>query len=318
MAKESSETSVTPVPRVLLAPVRLAYGIYAIAVFLVMALCALLATLLLPGVHRRRAAARAAARAFLWLAGMPLTVRSLERLPEGQCVVISNHASYIDGIVYTAALPPRFGFVIKREMNRIPLAGLLLRRLGSEFVERFNRNRGASDARRVLRNAVSGNSLVFFPEGTFTREPGLLKFHSGAFITAARAGCPVVPAIVRGTRVALSPKGGLPRPGRITVEILEPVTATAPDAEAAAMELHDRAREAILRELGEPDLQESEDAERLLTVSDRYAVGLRHPRQPLKSLAEKIHAREVITVQDVVSPKHDRPSTGGSDPRTQS
>jgi 1-acyl-sn-glycerol-3-phosphate acyltransferase len=255
MTPESSETQSTGARETLLAPLRLAYGVYAILVFLVMALCTLLATLLLPGVHRRRAAARAGARAFLWVAGMPLSVKSLERLPEGQCVVVSNHASYIDGVVFTAALPPRFGYVIKREMNNVPVAGLLLRRLGSEFVERFNRNRGASDARRVLRNAVSGNSIVFFPEGTFTRDPGLLKFHSGAFITAARAGCPVVPAIVRGTRVALSPKGGLPRPGRIVVEILPPVVASGKGpSDNTASELRDRAREAILRELGEPDL----------------------------------------------------------------
>jgi 1-acyl-sn-glycerol-3-phosphate acyltransferase len=169
-------------------------------------------------------------------------------------VLVSNHASYIDGVVFTAALPPRFGFVIKREMNSVPLAGLLLRRLGSEFVERFNRNRGAADARRVMRNAVSGNSLVFFPEGTFPRDPGLLKFHTGAFLTAARAGCPVVPATVKGTRVALSPKGALPRPGRIVVEILPAVNADGDSSEVAASELRDRARESILRELGEPDM----------------------------------------------------------------
>jgi 1-acyl-sn-glycerol-3-phosphate acyltransferase len=255
MTPLSHETQSTRARELLLAPLYWAYGIYAVFAFLVLALCTLLATLLLPGVHRRRAAARTGARAFLWVAGMPLTVKSLERLPVGQCVVVSNHASYIDGVVFTAALPPRFGYVIKREMNNMPLAGLLLRRLGSEFVERFNRQRGASDARRVLRNAAGGNSIVFFPEGTFTPDPGLLKFHSGAFITAARAGCPVVPAIVRGTRVTLSPKGGLPRPGRIVVEILPPVIASnGGSADLAASELRDRAREAILSELGEPDL----------------------------------------------------------------
>lgn len=242
--------------RLLMAPIRFAYGIYAVAVFLVLASCALLATLFLPRVQYCRAAARAAARAFLWMAGMPLTVRSIERLPAGQCVVVSNHVSYIDGVVFTAILPPRFGFVIKREMNSVPVIGFFLRRLGSEFVERFNRHRGASDARRVLRNAVNGKSLVFFPEGTFTRTPGLLKFHSGAFITAARVGCPVVPATVKGTRVTLSPKGGLPRPGRIVVEFLPLVTITPDQSESAAMELRDRAREAILRDLGEPDLVE--------------------------------------------------------------
>jgi 1-acyl-sn-glycerol-3-phosphate acyltransferase len=140
-------------------------------------------------------------------------------------------------------------------MAAVPLAGLLLRQLGSEFVERFNRNRGAADARRVLRTAASGNSLVFFPEGTFTRTPGLLKFHAGAFLTAARAGCPVVPAIVTGTRAALPPTGGLPRPGRIVVQILPAVRSSPETAETAAMQLRDQARAAILRELGEPDLQ---------------------------------------------------------------
>jgi 1-acyl-sn-glycerol-3-phosphate acyltransferase len=254
MTQPDEDATETSVRTLLPTPLRIAYGIYAIAIFLLLALCTLLATLFLPGVRRRRAAARAGARAFLWVAGMPLTVKSLDRLPEGQCVVVSNHASYIDGVVFTAALPPRFGFVIKREMNSVPIAGLLLRRLGSEFVERVNRNRGASDARRVLRNAVSGNSLVFFPEGTFPSEPGLLKFHTGAFLTAARAGCPVAPATVKGTRVALPPKGFLPQPGRIVVEILPPVTAAAQSPEMAASELRDRAREAILRELGEPDM----------------------------------------------------------------
>jgi 1-acyl-sn-glycerol-3-phosphate acyltransferase len=253
MLDENSRGPVNRVRNVLLRPLFFAYGIYAVTAFLLLALCTLLATLCLPGVQRRRWAARTGARAFLWVAGMRLTVRYLDRLPAGQCVVVSNHASYIDGVVFTAALPPRFGFVIKREMNAVPLAGLLLRRLGSEFVERFNRNRGAADARRVLRNAVSGNSLVFFPEGTFPPDPGLLKFHTGAFLTAARAGCPVVPATVKGTRVALSPRGALPRPGRIIVEILPPVAVATDNSEVAASELRDRARAAILKELGEPD-----------------------------------------------------------------
>src|SRR4029077_20313953 len=149
-----------------------AYGAYAIALFLTLGLCTLLALLLLPGIQRRRAFARGIARMFLNLAAMPVRVLNPERLPATQCVVVANHASYLDGVVFTAALPPRFGFVIKREMNDVPLAGLLLRRLGSEFVERFNRHRGAADARRVLRDAINGNSLAFFPEGTFTPTPG--------------------------------------------------------------------------------------------------------------------------------------------------
>jgi len=242
-----------------LAPLRFLYGIYAIALFLVLGLSTLLLVLVVPGTRRRRGIARAMSRTFFSLAGMPLTVKGAEQLPDGQCVVVSNHASYLDGVVFTAALPAQFAFVIKREMNGVPLAGLLLRRLGSHFVERVNRNRGAADARRVLRDAISGNSLAFFPEGTFTPTPGLLKFHTGAFTTAIRAGCPIVPATVRGTRVALSPTGGLPRPGRIEVRILAPIEPQAATAEDAAIDLRDRARAAILSELGEPDLTCSGD-----------------------------------------------------------
>jgi 1-acyl-sn-glycerol-3-phosphate acyltransferase len=237
-----------------LAPFRIVYGIYAAGMFLGLGLLTLFVMLLLPGVRRRRATARAGARIALALVGMRLVVKGLERVPEGQCVVVSNHASYLDGIVFTAALPPRFSFVIKREMAAVPIAGVLLRALGSEFVDRFNRHRSATDARRVLRNALNGNSQVFFPEGTFVPTPGLLKFHIGAFATAARAGCPLVPAVVRGTRKALPPTAPLPSPGRIEVEILPAVTADAPLPDAAAIELRDRARAAILRALGEPDL----------------------------------------------------------------
>jgi len=245
-----------------LAPARVAYALWTLLLFLAVGCSALLLLLVLPAVGRRRAAARAAARAFLRLAGMPPTLKFPERLPAGQCVVVCNHASYLDGIVLTAALPARFGFVIKREMAAVPLAGALLRRLGSEFVERFDRRRGASDARRVLRNAVQGHSLVFFPEGTFTRAPGLLRFHTGAFASAARAGCPLVPAVLRGTRRAL-PHGGLPLPGPIEMEILAPLTvAHGEAADHAVADLRDRARAAILAALGEPDLTCCDDTDR--------------------------------------------------------
>jgi 1-acyl-sn-glycerol-3-phosphate acyltransferase len=237
------------------------FGIYVTLLFLLLGLGTLLALLFVPGVRRRRSLARSISRTFLNLAAMPVTVVNPERIPATQCVVVSNHASYLDGVVFTAALPPRFGFVIKREMDRVPLAGLLLRRLGSEFVERFNRNRGAADARRVLRNATNGNSLVFFPEGTFTRTPGLLKFHTGAFVTAVRAGCPIVPAVVRGTRHALSPQGGLPHTGHIEITILPPILPPPPSG-SAGTQLRDRTREAILEELGEPDLTYSGDTAR--------------------------------------------------------
>jgi 1-acyl-sn-glycerol-3-phosphate acyltransferase len=241
-------------PALVLAPLRLIYAAWAIAAFLTVGLAALVLLLVLPRQSQRRRAARLAARLFLAIAGMPLKVKVVEPLPSGQCVVVCNHASYLDGIVLTAALPPHFAFVIKREMADFPMAGALLKRLGSQFVERHDRHKSAADARRVLRNATQGQSVVFFPEGTFTSQPGLHKFHAGAFVTAARVGCPLVPAVVRGTRRALPPDLPLPSPGRIELQILPALVAEAGSAELTVAALRERSRSAMLAALGEPDL----------------------------------------------------------------
>jgi len=184
------------------------YAAYAIGLFLVLATITLVVSLFIPGLRRRRQVAAIFSRAFLTCAGIPFTVQNLGRLPAVPCVVVANHASYIDGIIAVAALPPDFAFVIKKEMVKVPLAGLLLRRLGSEFVERFNRHKGAADARRVLRVAATGQSLVFFPEGTFDERRQISHFHGGAFATAQRSGMPVVAVAIHGTR-DMFPPGGL-------------------------------------------------------------------------------------------------------------
>jgi 1-acyl-sn-glycerol-3-phosphate acyltransferase len=233
---------------------RLAYGIIAWSLFLLVAISALLPLLLLPRLGQRRALIRHLARAVLALCGMRLRLRGLDTLPVPS-IVVANHASYLDGVVLAASLPPCFGFVIKREMSRVPLAGLLLRRIGAEFVERNNRLRGARDTRRLLRQAASGQALAFFPEGTFEAAPGLLRFHIGAFAAAARAGLPVVPIALRGTRHCLPADTIWPRPGRIDIEALPTLPAAAPEATAEhAARLRDAARTALLSALGEPDL----------------------------------------------------------------
>jgi 1-acyl-sn-glycerol-3-phosphate acyltransferase len=206
-------------------------------------LTCLTVNLFLPSLRRRRLVAGALSRVFLRLAGIPFEVVGVERLPQGPCVVVANHASYIDGLVAAAALPPDFAFVIKKEMVRVPLAGLLLRRLGSQFVERFDRHKGGVDARRVVRLAATGQSLVFFPEGTFSEIPQVGKFLGGAFTTAARSEIPVVAMAIHGTRAVLPPGAAWIHRVPIRVEILEVLSAS---------DARQRSRELIARAVGEP------------------------------------------------------------------
>jgi len=183
------------------------YTAYCIVMFLILGIGALIGNLFVPSLRRRRQVAGWSARAFLRCAGIRLEVRGGEHLPEVPCVVVANHSSYIDGIVAVAALPPDFAFVIKKEMVKVPLAGMLLRRLGSEFVERFDRHKGAADARRVLRLAATGQSVVFFPEGTFDEHRRIGKFMGGAFAIALRSKMPVVAVAIHGTREFMPPGG---------------------------------------------------------------------------------------------------------------
>jgi 1-acyl-sn-glycerol-3-phosphate acyltransferase len=217
--------------------------VYCVALFSTLSLCTLAINLFVPSLSGRRRVAGAFSRWFFGAAGIPFTVEGLDRLPDAPCVVVANHASYIDGIVAAAALPPDFAFVIKREMVRVPLASLLLRRLGSAFVERFDRHKGGSDARRVWKLAASGQSLVFFPEGTFGRTRQVAKFLNGAFSTAERSSMPIVPVAIHGTREVL-PTGSLwiyRKP--IRVEVLGVLV---PDG------ARERSREMISAALGEP------------------------------------------------------------------
>jgi len=215
-----------------------------------------LAAALLPRPAWSWAASRTSARLYARLTGTPLAVQGLENLPTTPCVIAANHASYLDGIVMVAALPNagrQYGFVAKKELLDKFVPRTYLRHIGTDFVERFDPQQGAADVQVVAASLRAGRCPVFFPEGTFDRNPGLLPFRMGAFVVAAEASVPVVPVVIRGTRSMLRADHWFPRRGAISVTIGAPV---APDGKdwAAAIRLRDAVRAEILRLCGEPDL----------------------------------------------------------------
>ncbi|MCJ7558161.1 MAG: 1-acyl-sn-glycerol-3-phosphate acyltransferase [Gammaproteobacteria bacterium] len=229
------------------------WGIYALLVFFLLAFVVILAVALVPSHTVCRSMVHRISRLILLLAGIPLKVRHLDRLPKGPCVIVANHASYLDGPLIAAALPPIFSFVIKQEIRKMPGAHLLLRRVGAHFVERSDRKRSAADARRILESAKDGQALAFFAEGTFQRDPGLMRFRMGAFSTAVRADFPVVPMVIRGARNILPSGAWLPRPGKLEVIIQLPLKVNQLAANPT-LELLAATRAQMMRELGEPDL----------------------------------------------------------------
>jgi 1-acyl-sn-glycerol-3-phosphate acyltransferase len=232
----------------------MAFAGYGWLLLVAVAVSLLALLVLVPGQQRRRQAVRAAALLLARLTGTPITVQGLDRLPAGSWVAVANHASWLDGLVLAAILPVSCRFVAGEIFARRALSGFVLRRVGTQFVERTDREQGVSDTVRLSELAGQGQPLVMFPEGRLDRAPELRPFHMGAFVTAARAGVPVVPIAVQGTRPILRPGHRFPRHGTIHVVVDAPLQPTGTDW-AAAVHLQHAARASILHHCGEPDLR---------------------------------------------------------------
>jgi 1-acyl-sn-glycerol-3-phosphate acyltransferase len=237
------------------------FAAYCWIILCIIAPIAWLLVVLLPKLDWRWAVMRESARFLAVASFTPLIVRGAENLPrETPCILVSNHASYLDNFVMVASMPLKFSFVAKAELIGNSLARVFLKRINTEFVERFDRQKGVEDARHVASSARKGRNLLFFAEGTFTRIPGLRPFHMGAFEAALAADIPVVPIAISGTRSMLRDVSLFPRRGTITVTIGKPIEPRSvqdpaePDAWTTAIKLRDAAREHILKHCGEPDL----------------------------------------------------------------
>lgn len=233
----------------------LAYGISAWAVLGLTAVILLLAVTIIPTQRRRQVLARRLAQLALNILSIRVTVQGLDQIPDVHpYVVVANHSSYVDAVVLVASLPPGISYVGKRELGNLSIARFVFERLGVEFVERLDAQKSIEDSDRLLHLVQNGQSMVFFPEGTFGREPGLRPFRMGAFTIAAQTGAAVVPVALRGTRSVLRGEQWLPRPRPVRVTVLPPIYPKGTEW-LDRLTLREATRTAILQHCGEPALE---------------------------------------------------------------
>jgi len=234
------------------------YGVCALAAFSVVLLPLWVLVSLTRDPKRATRFVHAGARRMLRAAGIPIRVQGGEILDQlaksGPWIFAPNHASYLDTLVTLAYLPPNVRFVMKAEVRDMPFISTLAARSGQLSFDRSDpqaRIRQSEEVNAALKN---GESIVIFPEGTFTSMVGIRPFQLGAFKSAVDTLRPICPVSLRGTREILRDKTILPRHGKITVTfgpLLSPDPAAGDDWHEI-VRLRDAARQVIGLNSGEP------------------------------------------------------------------
>ncbi len=168
--------------------------------------------------------ARLWARGILAAAGVGVTVRGAENLVAGSPQIIaSNHQGYFDIFALFSHVPLFFGWIAKKELYRIPLFAMAMRRFGNIEIDRSSRERARETLRVAADKIRGGQSVLIFPEGTRTPDGQVKSFKKGVYHLAEASGVPVIPVSISGS-YEIMPKGSVrPRSGTIHLVIGKPL-----------------------------------------------------------------------------------------------
>src|SRR5258708_6680658 len=185
--------------------------------------------------RRQAAIARAWAKVVVAVWGVRVRVQGCEKIaPEASYIFASSHASYMDTPVILANIPVQFRFLAKKGLFSVPFLGWHLTRAGHVPVYRDNPRAAVKTLGLAADNVQKrGISLLVFPEGGRTETGVLQDFKDGAAYMAIRAGVPIVPVALIGTRKVLPFGSGTPRGGIVATRIGDPIPTT-------GLKLHDR------------------------------------------------------------------------------
>jgi 1-acyl-sn-glycerol-3-phosphate acyltransferase len=115
-------------------------------------------------------------------------------------VIVSNHQSQYDILIIYGWLGVDFKWVMKQELRKVPALGIACERLGHVFIDRSNPASAVASLKAAKKKIINGTSMMFFPEGTRSKDGTLGKFKKGAFRMAIDLGLPVLPVTITGTR----------------------------------------------------------------------------------------------------------------------
>jgi len=164
-------------------------------------------------------------------------------------VIVSNHQSQYDIFVLYGWLGVDFKWVMKQELRKVPGIGIGCEKVGHIFIDRSNHERALASLHAAKEKIVDGTSVLFFPEGTRSRDGSLGSFKKGAFKMAIDLKLPVLPITIIGTNKILPSNTFNLFPGKARMIIHKPIDTTGYD-DHTLQDLMNRAHSIIESGLG--------------------------------------------------------------------
>ena len=172
--------------------------------------------------------ARVWARGIVFVAGVRIRTEGIDKIdPRGSYVIASNHASYMDTPVILSTIPVQFRFLAKSGLFKIPLLGSHLKRAGHIAVPRDDPRAAVKTMTEAAKNIREKSiSMLIFPEGSRTPDGELHPFKEGVAYIAIKAGVPILPVALIGTRAVVPIDSGIVKPGKVVVRVGDPIATT--------------------------------------------------------------------------------------------
>lgn len=149
--------------------------------------------------------------------------------PRGNCLVIANHTSFLDGVLIWTYVPYKFYYAIDSHQ-----AKHIIFRPFLNFIKYYTVNPTNPMAiKSIIEEVKNGRRVVIFPEGRITTTGALMKIYPGPSVIADRANAEILPISIEGSQYSIFARFGSKLKTRmhskITLSIQPPVRLDLPE-----------------------------------------------------------------------------------------
>lgn len=218
--------------RLPITPVTLLTSLYALPLFIAISIFLLITGILLlqifpNGRNRYEILVRNTCRFYLW--AVFFIRKDFTEVDRSQfqkpAILIANRQSTID-LVLMASLTGKIRVVTKGWVFKIPILGSIARMLHFYHVDEAGQEDFIEKAKNDLAN---GYFIMFFPEGTRSKDFAIHRFKKGAFLLAEKTGADILPVLLHGTGMSMPVNAMMLGPGQFSMKTLPRITADNPD-----------------------------------------------------------------------------------------